>query len=180
MKYLLINAHPQDKSYNQALTQFLSEWLIKEWHSVKHINTADISLPYYDSSIKRTQNSEFQDLIDWCDHLVFIFPIWNMDCPASMKNFFDSQFCKWFSYKNSKWKQIWLLWWKISSIIATCGWPRYVWLLIQILGYFIRGKWRIEFAWMEYHWYKILSDTVTIWNKKRQSFMKDCLERLCN
>jgi len=42
--------------------------------------------------------SEYRDNFSWCNHMVFIYPIWWASMPAIMRGFVDVVFCSGFAY----------------------------------------------------------------------------------
>ena len=136
MKILVINGHPDKESYCQAIFQTIVENIDSGRHELKVINLNeedfDPVLRYgyrkwmeEDSFILRSQ-----ELIQWADHLIFVYPIWWSSMPSLMKGWIDRVFTPGIAYSaNDQGSFIWnylrgkqfkkLLKGKTASIYAT-------------------------------------------------------------
>lgn len=112
MSYLIVYAHPYEKSFNHATLEVLTDSLKKQniEYSVIDLH-ADNFNPAYDKEELQLFYSgkthdplvtKYQELVKKADHLVFIFPIWWGDLPAIVKGFFDKVMKKDFAYVPSK------------------------------------------------------------------------------
>jgi len=111
MKFLIIESHPYEKSFNRQLSQSIKEVLDKK-HSVEVINLIqDKFNPVIESEDLKVFASgkaadekvyEYQKKIHEADILVFVFPIWWGVMPAILKGFIDKVFLKDFAYVYAK------------------------------------------------------------------------------
>jgi len=107
MKYLIVYAHPDSKSFNHAILETISEELKKKKKEFKVrdlykigfnplLSTKDLSeiqngaVP---QDIKREQN-----YISKADTIIFVFPIWWSAMPAMLKGYIDRVFSFGFAY----------------------------------------------------------------------------------
>jgi putative NADPH-quinone reductase len=108
MNYLIIYAHPYDKSFNHAILETLIKTLKNKNHQYEIIDLYDDKFnPAYDAielslffSGKTADPlvSKYQEMIKKADHIVFIFPVWWNDLPAIVKGFIDKVMKKDFAY----------------------------------------------------------------------------------
>lgn len=107
MKYLIVYAHPNPKSFNHAILETLSEELKKKKKEFKVrdlykmgfnpvLSTKDlfeIQCGAVPQDIKKEQNH-----INKADTIIFIFPIWWSAMPAMLKGYIDRVFSLKFAY----------------------------------------------------------------------------------
>ena len=107
MKYLIVYAHPNPKSFNHAILETLSEELKKKKKEFKVrdlykmgfnpvLSTKDlfeIQCGAVPQDIKKEQN-----YINKADTIIFIFPIWWSAMPAMLKGYIDRVFSLKFAY----------------------------------------------------------------------------------
>jgi NAD(P)H dehydrogenase (quinone) len=130
MKYLIVYAHPDSKSFNHAIMETISEELKKKKKEFKVrdlykigfnpvLSTKDLSeiqkgaVP---QDIKREQN-----YISKADTLIFVFPIWWSSMPAILKGYIDRVFSLKFAYDITEDGVIGLLKGKKAFLISTTG-----------------------------------------------------------
>lgn len=58
-----------------------------------------LQLDHMNKAIPDNKREEIQKKILWADELVFVFPLWNFDAPAIMKNWVDVNFSSGFAYR---------------------------------------------------------------------------------
>lgn len=107
MKFLIIDSHPYERSFNRQLTKNIVDVLNLK-HEVEVIDlTGDNFNPVMENSdLKVFSNGkaadervyEYQNKIKEADILVFAFPIWWGSMPAILKGFTDKVFLKDFAY----------------------------------------------------------------------------------
>lgn len=155
MKKLIISANPNSTSFTHAITEKLKELSINKGDSVEIIDLYKTDLKQDFLSFEDSDNmwideitKKIQEKILWADELVFVFPIWWWDCPAIMKNFYDSNFTAWFAFKYENWKSVWLLKWKTARIIATSWAPSFFYKIILHIQFFWNMN-RIWFCWLK-------------------------------
>lgn len=107
MKFLIVDCHPYDKSFNRQLTKSIADVLTNK-HDVEVIDLiADNFNPVMEKEdLKVFGKGEaademvysYQNKIKEADVLVFAFPIWWGIMPANLKGFIDKVFLKDFAY----------------------------------------------------------------------------------
>ena len=91
MKILVINGHPDQESYCQAIFQTIVETIDSNRHELKVIslNKEDFDPVLRYGYRKRMEEDSFilssQECIQWADHLIFVYPIWWSSMPSLMK-----------------------------------------------------------------------------------------------
>ena len=128
MKYFIVHAHHERKSFNGALTQMAQEELPKHGHEVvvsdlyavgfeavsdRRNFTTVADADYLKQQKEETHASETDgfapdiaaemDKLDWCDALVFQFPIWWFGLPAILKGWVDRVFAMGRIYGGGRW-----------------------------------------------------------------------------
>lgn len=107
MKYLIIYAHPNPKSFNHAILETISEELKKKKKEFKvrdlykigfnpALSTKDLSA-IQNGAVPKDIEKE-QEYIRKADTIVFIFPIWWSSMPAILKGYIDRVFSLKFAY----------------------------------------------------------------------------------
>ncbi|MCP3775054.1 NAD(P)H-dependent oxidoreductase [Paenibacillus sp. MZ04-78.2] len=104
-KILVINGHPDPQSFCAALSDAYMKGAAASQAEVRSIDLSKIT---FDPNLKfgyrkRTELEEdlieAQKLIQWADHLVFVYPTWWGVMPAILKGFIDRIFLPGFAYK---------------------------------------------------------------------------------
>jgi len=114
-KILLIHCHPNPESYSAILANAFMDSALCSGHEIRKISLYDPNDPEkcYRPNLSRSERENYffgldngaqnqkcsyhlapevqahLDLLQWCDTLVFIYPTWWMNTPASLKGFFD-------------------------------------------------------------------------------------------
>ena len=131
MHSLIITAHPSSHGFTHAIAQKYRETKEKNAHTVEVLNlyTTDLKMGYltYEekSDMKKSDpvREAIQTRITAADELVFVFPIWHVNMPAILKNFFDTIFTGGFAYQYTKDTFIFpikLLGGKTARVFCTC------------------------------------------------------------
>lgn len=131
MHSLIITAHPSSKGFTHAIAQKYKETKEKNGHTVEILDlyAPENSMNFlcYEEKWEMTVCSpiqkSIQERITAADELVFIFPIWWVNVPAVLKNFFDMILTAGFGYKYTKKTIIFpkkLLKGKTARIFCTC------------------------------------------------------------
>lgn len=109
-KTLMVIAHPDPDSFNQAIKTQLIAALKEQNHQVRLRDLYRLGfdpvlsleeLQRYDSQegdVPAEVKAE-QDEILWADHLIFIYPTWWWSMPAVMKGYFDRVFVPGFAFE---------------------------------------------------------------------------------
>ena len=130
MKYLIVYAHPNPKSFNRAVLKTISEELKKKKKKFKVrdlykigfdpvLSTKDL-LAIQNGAIPKDIKKE-QNYISKADTLIFIFPIWWSAMPAMLKGYIDRVFSLGFAYDISEDDVIGLLKGKNVFLVSTTG-----------------------------------------------------------
>jgi NAD(P)H dehydrogenase (quinone) len=108
MKILIVDGHPYDKSFCQAVTTAYTKGATSANHQVDVLSLRELKFnPNLQAGYKIIQELEpdllrAQDLLKNCDHLVFVSPIWWGGPPALLKGFMDRTFLPGFAFKYRK------------------------------------------------------------------------------
>ncbi|EFI85080.1 NAD(P)H-dependent oxidoreductase [Listeria grayi] len=139
MNFLIIYAHPNHESLNYAILQKVTANLSQQ-HTIKVL---DLYAENYDPLLHFGKDKKRRDLyldettkaertlVEWADHLVFIFPIWWGGMPAILKGFIDKVFVKDFAYAYKGVRPVGLLPGKRAWIINTHDTPSFYAHLVQ-------------------------------------------------
>ena len=102
---LILNAHPNKKSFCSALAESYLNGAQSSNADIKLINLIDLNF----DPILKTTNSQDTELepdilkvqkeISKADHLVFVYPNWWGTYPALLKGFFDRVFTSGFAFR---------------------------------------------------------------------------------
>ena len=126
-KIIIINGHPDKKSYNFALGQAYRKGAVKSGAEIREIVIRDLDFnPNLQFGYRKRTELEpdllqAQETLKWADHIVWIYPVWWGSVPAITKGFLDRVLLPGFAFK----KREDSLWWdkyftgKTSRIICT-------------------------------------------------------------
>lgn len=107
MKVLIIYAHPNPKSFNDAILEHVKQGLKSGNHSFEVIDLyADNFNPVlvYNEQVKRrdlmndVETAHYRELVKQAEHLIFVYTIWWYGMPAILKGFIDRVFVSGFAY----------------------------------------------------------------------------------
>ena len=137
-KILIINGHPNPDSFNYGIAAAYKQGALTAGAEVKEIVVADLNFsPNLKFGYQKRTDLE-PDLLDalekikWCEHMVWIHPVWWGGLPAMLKGFIDRVFLPGFVFQyreNSVWWDK-LLSGKTARIITTLDQPSwYYWLM---------------------------------------------------
>lgn len=132
-KILVINGHPDSESFNAALSEQYVAGVKETGGEVKEINIRELRFnPNLEFGYRKRTELEPDllkafELIQWADHLVWVFPMWWYGYPAMMKGFIDRVFLPGFTFEFQKGKPFpkRLLKGKTARIILTSDTPRW-------------------------------------------------------
>ena len=119
-KILIINSHPDDKSYNYALSERYVVGAKKSGAEVKIINLYKLDFKPFFRGLEHENTiedniKESQILLKWANHIVFFYPIWWATIPALLKSFLERVLVPGFSNENSKSDREFLQWHELLS-----------------------------------------------------------------
>lgn len=127
-KIVVINGHPDPKSFNSALAESYIKSAVAFGAEVRYINIGHLNFnPNLQFGYRKRMELE-PDLIkalediQWSEHQIWIHPVWWLGMPAVMKGFFDRAFLPGIAFKsNKKGSTEGLLNAKSARIITTAG-----------------------------------------------------------
>jgi putative NADPH-quinone reductase len=130
-KIVIINGHPDKKSYNFALANAYKFGAEKSGAEIKEIVIGDLKFnPNLQFGYRKRTELEpdlltAQETLKWADHIVWVYPVWWGSVPAIMKGFLDRVLLPGYAFK----KREGSLWWdkyftgKTSRVICTLDQP---------------------------------------------------------
>jgi len=128
---LIINGHPDPKSFNQGLANSYAKGAQAGGHQVTVLNLHELDFRlnlefgYREKTALEPDLLQAQKLIQAADHLVWVYPVWWGSVPALLKGFLDRSFLPGFAFQ----KRENSLWWdkllkgKSARIISTLDQP---------------------------------------------------------
>lgn len=130
MKYLIVYAHPNPKSFNHAILETISqalqkkkrEFTVRDLYGIGFnpvLSTKDL-LAIQNGAVPKDIKKE-QNYINKADTLIFVFPIWWSAMPAMLKGYIDRVFSLGFAYDITEDEVIGLLKGKKVFIVTTTG-----------------------------------------------------------
>ena len=154
-KILIINGHPDQESFNFALSQAYKKGALSTGAEVQEIHIRELnfnpnlSFGYRKRTELEPDLIQAQKLIKAADHLVWIYPVWWGSLPAIMKGFIDRTFLPDFAFR----KRPNSVWWdkllnnKSARIISTLDQPAwYYWLVYRQPSHYAMKKLTLEFS----------------------------------
>ena len=130
MKYLIVYAHPNPKSFNHAILETISgelkkkkkEFKVRDLYKIGFnpvLSTKDLS-SIQNGAVPADIKKE-QKFIDRSDTIIFIFPIWWSAMPAMLKGYIDRVFSLKFAYDITEDAVLGLLKGKKVFLVSTTG-----------------------------------------------------------
>ena len=123
VKILLVHAHPEPRSLNGSLKQFMVERLVQSGHEVRvsdlyamrwkatldaddfphiepgaHFDPVADSLRAFEAGTQRDEVAAEQAKLLWADAVIFQFPLWWYTMPAILKGWIDRVYAYGFAY----------------------------------------------------------------------------------
>jgi len=145
MHSLIIKAHPRADGFTHQIAETYKKKQEEQGNTVTILDlcareNAQSYVEFVSTNriVEDATTEKMQALIREADEIVWIFPVWWMDCPAIMKNFIDRNFTSGFAFKyNENGKVDKLLTGKTTKIYATAGGPGW------IIGFFMGLIWKL-------------------------------------
>ncbi len=106
-KILIINGHPKKDSLNYAISKAYQKGAESSNAEIKQLNIIDLKFEPFMSGFNKDTKPEpdilkAQELINWAEHIVWIYPTWWATMPALMKSFIEQTFLPDFAFKYKK------------------------------------------------------------------------------
>ncbi len=107
MRILIIQGHPDSAAphFCHALAQAYMDGAVQGGHELREIDVAALNFPLLRSQAE-WEHGELppellpaQQAIEWCQHLLIIFPLWLGDMPALLKGFLEQVARPGFAFK---------------------------------------------------------------------------------
>lgn len=153
-KILIINAHPYEKSFCNALAEAYLKGASESGFDVKITTLRDLKYdPILHSGYSEIMELEDdlkdnQELIKWCNHMVIVTPLWWSGLPALLKGYVDRIFLPGFAFKYYDGQLVpeKLLTGKSASVIYTQSSPAF------FTYFFIKNAFwnQIKKGWLEF------------------------------
>ncbi|WP_057831178.1 NAD(P)H-dependent oxidoreductase [Colwellia sp. TT2012] len=137
-RILVINANPKSHSMCKSIAEHYSR-VAGLKHDLKSIEIADMNFELnlnegYDKVLPLEPDLlKFQQMLQWCDHVVIISPVWWGNIPAKFKGVIDRTFLPGFAfkYKDEKGGIEKLLIGRTSELIITLDTPPFWYKYVQ-------------------------------------------------
>lgn len=138
-KILIINGHPDKKSFCYAIHNSYKKGVLNSNAILKEINISDLKFNlnlefgYRKRTTLEADLLDAQEKIKWANHIVWIYPVWWGSYPAILKGFIDRVFLPGFAFQkrdNSQWWDKFLTG-KTSRVISTLDQPTWFYKLIN-------------------------------------------------
>eukprot|EP01039_Chlorochromonas_danica_P005107 gene5107-5613_t len=135
-KILLVIAHPSAHGTSQKLAHRYETRAVSLGHEVKVLDLyrdpKALSYVAFEEVTEMGTNPQglyFREFLSWADEYVFFFPVWWMEAPAILKNFYDVSFIAGFAYKYENNSPVGLLKDKSAKFIVTADGPAWAYKL---------------------------------------------------
>jgi len=105
MNVLIINGHPNEKSFNDAIVKAYEKGALSTDASVEVLTLRDLDFSLslnHTNEAEKNLEADLKDAIQklkHCDHMVWVHPLWWSSYPALMKGFIDRTFLPGVTYK---------------------------------------------------------------------------------
>lgn len=137
-KILVILGHPDKDSFCGTLARTYVESAMASGSEVRELQLGELKFdPILWKGYNRIQELEpdlvkAQELIQWSNHMVFVYPNWWGTMPALLKGFFDRVFLPGFAFKYRDNSAFWdkLLAGRTAQLIVTMDTPPWYYRLI--------------------------------------------------
>lgn len=135
MNKLIVTAHPNPEGFTHKIAKRFIETSENKWHDCFLMDLYSeerkqdyLQLDHMNKAIPDNKRELIQHKIMWADEIVFIFPLWNFDAPAIMKNWVDVNFSSGFAYRYKPGSLLphRFLQWKTARIILTAWSPKFI------------------------------------------------------
>ncbi|MFT4243976.1 MAG: NAD(P)H-dependent oxidoreductase [Candidatus Woesearchaeota archaeon] len=162
---LIITSHPSSKGFTHVLAKRIYKVEKERGNAIEIIDLykSDFknSFVTFEEHPKEitipTHIQEMQEKIRSVDELIVITPMWNLDTPAILKNWFDGVFTARFAFVFTKWGvPKGLLTDKVVKMYITCDAPSWFYKISGNLTKKLWKKWRFGICGMKMKDFKII------------------------
>ncbi|RLA06437.1 MAG: flavodoxin family protein [Gammaproteobacteria bacterium] len=133
MKHLIIYSHLNPKSFTKAVADEVQKVIIAKGDELKFIDLygdkfnpvlefADIQYSFMGADAP-DDVKKYQDMIDWAENIIFVYPLWWSQMPAMLKGFIDRIFSNGYAYEYTETGAQGLLSGKTAHCIINAGNP---------------------------------------------------------
>lgn len=179
MNRLIIIAHPSKYGFSHRVAQSYLEAAKNKGDKVEIMNLYDknwkqdfLTFQHIKDAPADKIRDKVQAKIKWADELVFIAPIWWMDVPAILKNFFDMNMTPQFAYRYVNGKQEGLLTDKTAKFFLTCDAPLWVFMALFNAPYLLWRFGRLGFCGIRLKKWMYLTQMRKKTEKDKESLLK--------
>ena len=137
-KILIIQGHPNKKSFVNALAEQYKKGAKEAGNEVDFVHLTDLTFDpvlwggYKGKQVLEPDLLKMQEKIKWADHLVFTYPNWWGTMPALTKGFIDRTFLPGFAFKHTTDKfPVKLLKGRTASVLVTMDSPNFWYTLFM-------------------------------------------------
>ena len=154
-KILIIDGHPSSKSLIRALSDAYEKRARESGFEVRRTNVRELDFdPLLHEGYRQIQELEHdllkaQEDVQWCEHLVLLYPMWWGMMPAHLKGYFDRAWLPGFAFKYHESDPMWdkLLSGRSARMIITSDAPTFWnWLVYRNAPYHTVRKMILRFC----------------------------------
>lgn len=105
MRIFLLNAHPDEGSFSDAVAAAYLDGAREGKHEIRSVALRDLQFDlvlrggFHSLKPLEPDIAQQQDLIKWCEHLVIVSPNWWWSAPALLKGYIDRVFTPGFAMR---------------------------------------------------------------------------------
>lgn len=208
MKFFVVHAHPEPKSFNGALTRYAKEILQGQRHKViisdlyamqfdpvsdRRNFTSQKDPSYFKQQAEETYAAEVDgfapdieaemEKLFWCDVLIFQFPLYWFGLPAILKGWVDRVFARGRIYGGGKWYDTGVFKGKKAMLSLTTGSDEPVYREDGLNGDIHKILFPINHGIMHFVGFEVLPPFI-VWSashisdERRQGYLEEYKQRL--
>jgi len=208
MKFFIVHAHAEPKSFNGALTRHAQAILEAQRHEViisdlyamqfdpvsdRRNFTSQKDSNYFKQQVEEMYATEVDgftpdikaelDKLDWCDVLIFQFPLWWFGLPAILKGWVDRVFAMGRIYGGGKWYDNGVFKGKKALLSLTTGGPETMYSETGLNGNIQTILFPINHGILRFVGFDVLPPFIVwspsrIGDERRQAYLEEYQQRL--